>query len=136
TAILDLASAEFGWEASSGLNFLPAPGKLAPIRRTAFEKCGEASGDADNPNLTPWAAQRMRASGDIVRSGHRAFSAQSRCWPGGVPGQLLFQANPIYFIQKPSEVLIIWERDHFVRRVRLRREHSSNLKLSWFGESV
>src|SRR5258708_7346914 len=83
TAIPDLASAEFGWEVSSGLNFLPAPGKLAPIRRVPFEKGGEAIGDTDNPNLTAWAAQQMRAFGDLVRQGHRAFSAQSRCWPGG-----------------------------------------------------
>jgi hypothetical protein len=136
TAIPDLSSPDFGWEVSSGLNFLPAPGKLPPIRRTAFEKGGEQMGDADNPNLTPWAAERMRAFGDLVRSGHRAFSAQSRCWPGGVPGQLIFQANPIYFIQNPSEVLIIWERDHFVRRVHLNREHTPNVKPSWFGESV
>jgi hypothetical protein len=134
--IPNFASAEFGWQVSSGLNFLSIPGTLAPVGRAPAEKGGEQIGDAGNPNLTAWAAQRMRTLGDLVRQGHRAFSAQSRCWPGGVPGQLLFFAEPVYFIQKPSEVWIIWERDHFVRRVYLNREHSSHVNPSWFGESV
>jgi hypothetical protein len=62
--------------------------------------------------------------------------AQSRCWPGGVPNQLLFVAQPVYFIQTPEQVWIIWERDHHVRRVLMNREHSANVKPSWFGESV
>jgi hypothetical protein len=41
---------------------------------------------------------------ELVRDGRRAFSAMSRCWPGGGPGQLLFGAVPIYFIQTPHEV--------------------------------
>jgi hypothetical protein len=72
---------------------------------------------------------------ELVSHGRRAFSAMSRCWPGG-PAQLLFNAEPIYFIQTPQEVWILWQRDHLVRRVYLNREHSTNPKPSWFGESV
>jgi hypothetical protein len=68
------------------------------------------------------------------KGGHRAFSAQSRCWPGGTPGQLPF-LQPLYFIQTPDEVWMIWERDH-VRRIYLNREHSQNPKPAWFGEFV
>ena len=49
---------------------------------------------------------------------------------------MLFNAEPIYFIQTPQEVWILWQRDHLVRRVYLNREHSANPKPSWFGESV
>jgi hypothetical protein len=77
----------------------------------------------------------MRMHNELVKNGHRAFSAQSRCWPGGTPGQLLF-LQPFYFIQTAQEVWMIWERDHQVRRVYLNREHSQNPKPSWFGESV
>ena len=31
---------------------------------------------------------------------------------------------------------MFWQRDHWVRHVFLNREHSKNLKPSWFGESV
>jgi hypothetical protein len=62
--------------------------------------------------------------------------AQSRCYPGGVPGQLLYPAEPLYFIQKPTQVWMIWQRDHMVRRIYLTDKHSQEVKLSWFGESI
>ena len=49
---------------------------------------------------------------------------------------MLFAAEPIYFVQTPQQVWILWQRDHLVRRVYLNREHSLNPKPSWFGESV
>lgn len=95
----------------------------------------ERLSDAESPNLKPWAAAQMRMHNELVRNGQRAFSAMSRCWPGG-PAQLLFAAEPIYFIQTPQEVWILWQRDHLVRRVYLDRRHSANPKPSWLGESV
>jgi hypothetical protein len=136
SGIPNLMSADFGWDPASGLNFLSVPGKVAPTGRGPVVEGAERLADADNPNLTPWAADQIRMHNDLVKNGHRAFSAQSRCWPGGVPAQLLFIAEPVYFIQTPEEVWIIWERDHLVRRVYLNREHSANPKPSWFGESV
>ena len=35
-AIPNLASAEFGWQVSSGLNFLSIPGKLGPVGNTCL----------------------------------------------------------------------------------------------------
>jgi hypothetical protein len=134
--IPDLMSADFGWLPSNGLDFLPVDGKVGPTKRGGNSAAGERLADAENPNLTPWAADKMRKRNEEVRNGHRAFEPQSRCWPGGVPAQLLFVAEPVYFIQTPSEVWIMWERDHLVRRVFLNREHGKNVKPSWFGESV
>ena len=135
--IPSFSSAEFGWQPMSGLDFLPVDGKVAPLGRLGPASPGiERMGDENNPNLTPWAAAQIKAQNDEVKGGQRAFTAQSRCWPGGGPGQLVFVAEPIYFIQTQDEVRIIWARDHHVRRVRLNREHSANLKPSWAGESV
>jgi len=53
-----------------------------------------------------------------------------------VPGQLLYPAEPFYFIQTPKEVWMIWQRDHMVRRIYLTDRHSENVKPSWFGESI
>ncbi len=49
---------------------------------------------------------------------------------------MLFVAEPVYFIQTPQEIWIIWQRNQQVRRVYLDRAHSENPKPSWFGESV
>jgi hypothetical protein len=78
----------------------------------------------------------MRKYNQDVLQGHRAFSSQARCWPGGTPGQLLFPAEPIYFIQTPKEVWIMWQRQQEVRRIYLDVPHSVDPKPSWFGESV
>ena len=75
---------------------------------------------------------------DEILEGKRQvpFVAQSRCWPGGVPGQLIYPFEPLYFIQMPNEVWMIWQRDHMVRRVFLTDKHSPAVKPSWFGESI
>jgi hypothetical protein len=63
------------------------------------------------------------------------FVAQSRCWPGGVPGQLLF-LEPLYFIQLPDRVVMLWQRNSFVRHIRLGGTHPAKVTPSWFGDSV
>src|SRR5438445_201027 len=63
-------------------------------------------------------------------------ACQALCYPGGVPGQLLYPAEPFYFIQTPKVVYMIWQRDHMVRRIHLTDKHSDVVKPSWFGESI
>jgi hypothetical protein len=95
-------------------------------------------GNTQDPVLKPWAAAQMLASNEEALSGKRAvpFTAQGRCYPGGVPGQLLYPAEPFYFIQTPKQVWMIWQRDHMVRRIYLTDKHSADVKPSWFGESI
>jgi hypothetical protein len=95
-------------------------------------------GNWRDPVLKPWAAEQMRFSNEEVLTGKRGlpFSAQATCHPGGVPGQLLYPAEPFYFIQTPKVVYMIWQRDHMVRRIHMTEKHSENVKLSWFGDSI
>jgi hypothetical protein len=143
-AIPNLMSADSGWLLTTGINFRPVEGRVAPVGADPHPQGADGSGpvirermsDTENPNLTPWAAAQAKIHNDRVRNGSRAFQAQSRCWPGGTPGQLLFVAEPVYFIQQPDEVWMIWQRNEQVRRIYLNREHSVEPKPSWFGESV
>ena len=93
--------------------------------------------DTSDPILKPWAAKQMQEMNEELLSGKRKlhFVAQSRCWPGGVPGQDLF-IEPLYFVQTPKEVLMLWQRNNWVRHIYLQDKHSPNLKPSWFGESI
>jgi hypothetical protein len=93
--------------------------------------------DTKDPVLKPWAAAQMQETNDEILTKKRGlpFNAQSRCWPGGVPGQLLF-LEPVYFIQRPDEVMILWQRNSFVRRIRLADKHAEDVKPSWFGDSI
>jgi len=44
--------------------------------------------------------------------------------------------QPVYFVQSPKDVLIIFSGDQQVRPVYLDVPHSANPKPSWYGESV
>jgi hypothetical protein len=92
--------------------------------------------DLTNPILKPWAVEQMRKANDEVKAGKIPFTADSRCYPSGVPSFLLFPANPVRFIQTKDEVLMIWQQDAQVRRVYLDKPHSANPTPSWYGESV
>ena len=80
----------------------------------------------------------MRLSNEELLTGKvgMPFLAQSRCWPGGVPGQLLWTTEPTYFIQKPKQVWMFWQRDQWVRRIAMTDQHSEDLKPSWYGKSI
>jgi hypothetical protein len=93
--------------------------------------------NSKDPVLKPWAAKQMQETNDELLNGKRdlGFVAQSRCWPGGVPGQLLF-LEPIYFLQTPKEVVMLWQRNSLARHIFLTDHHSAHVKPSWSGESI
>lgn len=144
-----LASVQFAWLVV-GVDWLDPPPGLGrgPIRpdpahpyhgnRDGPGQITPHIGNANDPVLKPWAARQMQASNDEVLSGKRGlpFSAQSSCYPGGVPEQLLTPAEPLYFIQTPKQVWMIWQTDHMVRRIFLTGQHSETVRPSWFGESI
>jgi hypothetical protein len=147
-AVPELASTTFGWQ-SVAADWQDAPAGLrGPIKPDPdhpfhgnLDGPGQVTlriGNYKDPILKPWAAAVIRESNEEVLSGKRAvpFAAQARCYPGGVPGQLLYPAEPMYYIQTPKEVWMIWQRDHMVRRIFLTDKHSANPKPTWFGESI
>ena len=99
--------------------------------------------DAKDPILKPWAAKQMQERNDALLADRRAFEnveelefrPQSRCYPGGVPGQLLY-LEPVYFLQTPKEVTMMWQRQGLVRHIYLTDKHSSHVTPSWSGESI
>ena len=92
--------------------------------------------DLSNPILQDWARDRLRQRNERVLSGKPAFSRAASCWPTGVPAFLLYGVQPVFFIQSPGKVVMIWQTDHQVRRIYLQARHSANVKPSWFGESI
>jgi hypothetical protein len=147
--IPNLASTDSAWLAF-GVHWFDPPAGLGrgPIRQDpAYAYHGNLDGPGRvtpdigftaDPVLKPWAAKQMQESNEEVLTGKRGlpFVAQSTCHPGGVPGQLLTPAEPFYFIQTPTEVWMIWQRDHMVRRIYMTDKHSEAVKPSWFGESI
>jgi hypothetical protein len=91
-------------------------------------------GDYTSPILTPWAAAILKTKADAAIGGTDPFWAPSVCYPGGV--STILWVEPIFFLQTPKEVTIIFQRDHQVRHVYLNVPHSAHPAPSWYGESV
>jgi hypothetical protein len=152
SAIPPFASASFGWQSNlEDWEDAPPGAAHGPIRNdpaypflTNVEGNRAGTGatrritNTKDPVLKPWAAAQIQATNDEILHGVRdiPFTAQARCFPGGVPGQLLWPFEPVYFIQTPKVVWMIWQRDHLVRRVYLTDKHSEDVAPSWFGESI
>jgi hypothetical protein len=157
-AIPELSSSKFTWvrvtaegrNALYGDGWLDPPAGLRgpikahpdhPLRGNADRRSGQvtlAMGNYLDPILKPWAAEQMRISNEEVLTGKRGmpFLATSRCYPGSVPGQLLWTTEPMMIIQKPKAVYMVWQRDSLVRRIFLTDKHSEHVKPTWFGESI
>jgi hypothetical protein len=92
--------------------------------------------DLSNPILQPWVREELRKVNQRALTAMIMFMPKERCWPIGVPGFLLYPVTPVYFLQTPKEVVMIWEEDHMARRVYLTDKHSPDVTPSWFGESI
>jgi hypothetical protein len=148
TKVPDFApDANTGWLAQDD-EFIPPPGGPGPIRSdpahpyVSFYKFPTNPrpsfrvADLTNPILQPWTRERLQKVNERSLSGKVVAIPKERCWPVGVPAFLLLPATPVYFLQTPKEVWMIWMQDRQIRRVFLDVPHSANVKPSWYGESV
>jgi len=145
-ALPDFSSNNVGWVGLNGGGpfYEPVPGRVPPVSQDpAHPSVPNGVGkqptfriaDLTNPNLKPWAKERMKKDNDEVLAGKVAFTAGSSCMPAGVPGFMGYGGpNPTYFLQTQKEVWIIHSEQ--VRRVYMDVAHSADPKPSWYGESV
>jgi hypothetical protein len=143
--ISDFSHADTGWF-PVGDDFLPpASGPGPVVSDPAHLYYSNQSGrqptdrvaDVNNPILKPWVAERLKKSNAESLAGRVPYSPRETCWPAGVPGFDVFsRLRPVYFLERPGEVLLINEGDQQVRHVQMDVPHTKNLKPSWYGESV
>jgi hypothetical protein len=132
-----------------GDDFLPPPDGPGPVmsdpahpyidnaysRRTGKQPTFHVA-DLNNPILQPWTREALHKVNTRVLAGEAVYTPKERCWPIGVPGWMLYPVTPVYFLQTPKMVTLIWEDDHMIRHIYLTGKHSPNVKPSWFGESI
>src|SRR6266699_5505771 len=145
----DFSSNRVGW-LTFNVDFSIVPGGTSPLRNDpAHPRVSnqEAARTGKQPTyfvadltsadvLKPWVVERMKKDNAEVLAGKYAFTPHSYCFPAGVPGFHLYGFQPLYFVQTPKEVLMIYSNDQQVRHVYLDVPHSANPKPSWYGESV
>ncbi len=145
----DFSSNNVGW-LTFNVDFSVVPGATGPLRSDpAHPRVSnlEASRTGKQPTyfvadlasatvLKPWVVERMKKDNAEVLAGKFAFTPHSFCMPAGVPGFHLYGFQPLYFVQTPKQVIMIYSNDQQVRHVYLDVPHSADLKPSWYGESV
>lgn len=122
---------------SRGQDFLPPPSGPGPVMadpkrprvtnddlRAGRGQPARATANLDNPILQPWAREEVRKRNGLVLSGDYAPTPKERCWPIGVPGFLLYPVQPVYFVQTPKEVVLMWAEDHQLRHIYMDVPHS------------
>lgn len=146
-SVPNFASSQYGWvRIGRTQDYEPVPGTIPPIgndpgHRFVANGTGEQTvyriSDINNPNLKPWVRERMKKDNDEVLAGKMAFTARQSCLPAGVPAFMAYGGdNPVFFIQTPKQVWMIYSGDQQVRRIYMDVPHSTNPKPSWYGESV
>jgi hypothetical protein len=143
--IPDFSSFDYGWIAINS-DFTPVPGAgpkpvtydpKFPFRRN--DEPGQATyrvADLSNPNLMPWAIAELKKYNDKVFAGDLGTTPRWSCLPGGVPGFSIFVVEPVYVVQSPKEVLLIYSGNREVRHVYMNVAHTRSPKPTWYGESV
>ena len=96
---------------------------------------------AEGPTMTAW--EQARYEQTKPSNGPRTHNLQETddpvlksCLPPGVPRIYLFNF-PVQIVQIPGQVLMLFEYDHFVRRIYTDgRPHDSEQGPLWMGDSI
>jgi hypothetical protein len=145
----DFSSSNTGW-LTFNVDFSIVPGGSSPIQNDPAHpriSNAEATATGKQPTyfiadlgnttiLKPWVVERMKKDSAEVLAGKIAFTPHSSCTHAGVPGFHLYGFQPLYFVQTPRQVVMIYSNDQQVRHVYLDVPHSANPRPSWYGESV
>ena len=103
-------------------------------RRNGASDYGRLVGDYTNPILKPEAAAIVKQHGDLSLAGVTYPNPANSCWPEPVP--FIYKNFATQLLQLPDRIIILYEQDHEFRVVRLNEQHPTQVKPSWYGDSV
>jgi hypothetical protein len=93
---------------------------------------------ASEPPLQSWAKTKF----DSVKSGYGPHATPDsedpilNCYPPGVP-RIMLIPFPMQILELRSQVLMIFEYDHFIRQIDMTRQtHPKDLDATWMGDSI
>ena len=95
-------------------------------------------GGAMSP-MTPWAASKFKTNSALYH-GDDASTVLSdpifQCYPPGVP-RIYLQNFPVQIVQIPGQVIMLFEYDHFIRRIYTDgRPHDKDQGALWMGDTI
>ena len=105
-----------------------------PASKVGISNYDQLVGDYKNPILQPWAAAVVKRFGEMSLAGITYPNASNQCWPH--PMLFVYKLAGMTMFQQPDRVTMLYGGGGEVRRVRLNDSHPSQLKPSWYGDSV
>jgi hypothetical protein len=88
---------------------------------------------------TPWAEGKFKADNSVYRGSDPSDVLKDpifSCFPPGVPRIYLLNF-PVQIVQIPGQVIMLFEFDHFVRRIYTDgRPHDKDVGPLWMGDSI
>ena len=120
--------------------FIPPASGPGPVTNLSREKgtgvsdYGSLVGDYKNPILQPWAADVVKKKGELSLAGVTFPSPSNTCWPEPVP--YLFKHAAMQMLQQPDQIVMVFNENHEVRRVRMNLPHPAKVTPSWHGDAV
>jgi hypothetical protein len=88
---------------------------------------------------TPWAEGKFKADNSVYRGSDPSDVLKDpifSCFPPGVPRIYLLNF-PVQIVQIPGQVIMLFEFDHFVRRIYTdARPHDKDVGPLWMGDSI
>jgi hypothetical protein len=103
-------------------------------RRNGVSNPVQLVGDYTNPILKPETAATVKKFGEMSIAYYGFPNPRNQCWPNGIP--FVLSSNGMEIFQKPNEVVIIYQVDHQVRRIRMNAQHPAKVTPSYYGDSV
>jgi len=89
--------------------------------------------------MTPWAEAKFKATNSVYRGSSPSNVLSDpifSCYPPGVPRIYLLNF-PVQIVQIPGQVIMLFEFDHFVRRIYTDgRPHDKDVGPLWMGDSI
>jgi hypothetical protein len=119
----------------------PAPdlsGLWTRLRDPSHASVNLDFGKAISP-MTPWAEAKFKAANSVYRGSRPDTVLKDpifSCYPPGVPR--IYMLNfPVQIVQIPGQVIMLFEFDHFVRRIYTDgRPHDKDVGPLWMGDSI
>ena len=110
---------------------------LCGIRTVCNDLLGLSGGatpvKSDEPQLQPWAEEKFKA----VKEGRARDPNFVGCMPQGPTDLLLDNRRLFELRQFPDEVLLLFDQDHWVRRIYMDgRGHPDGYSSTWMGHSI
>jgi hypothetical protein len=92
-------------------------------------------GDYRNPILKPEIAEIVKQKGEQSLAGHTYPDPSNQCRPYNPPFTLAMQLT-LEMLQTKDEVVLLYDQDDQVRRVRMNSSHPANVTPSPMGDSI